>query len=430
MPDRTTAPERHSPDNISLPQARRVMLANGMPLIVITSPDLEIARLTVIRRGGLAEAADPAVALLASQLMAEGTTSRTGSELAAEIDFNGSWFESVPGSHHTRTTIFALPSRTRQVLPLLVDMICHPAFSATELSHLQRKLEASSREQQMMASYLAGRESARITFGHDHPLARTVTPEGIAAVSRDDIAAFHSRFCRPDMMTLFLTGPADPDQIEQLDLTFGAMPLPPQAPPVLDVRPMRPSGENRVEVAAPQAAQASVTITLPTVGRDHPDYVDLRLAVMALGGYFGSRLQQNIREERGLTYGIGASLMGMPEGAMASINTECRADAVDTVVAEVARELGRLAAEPPAGDEISRIRNAETTALLDIVDTPFSVTDFYQTLHTASLPDDYFARRVQASQTLTTARIAEVAARHLRPERMLVSVASPGAAPQ
>ena len=150
-----------------------------------------------------------------------------------------------------------------------------------------------------------------------------------------------------------------------------------------------------------------------------------RLTVNSLGGYFGSRLSTNIRERLGLTYGINASLLGYAEGSLIRISTECDNASRDLVVEEIGAEMRRLASDPPGSDEMERICMTEYSSLLDIMETPFTVSDFYQSLHVNGVTADYFYQRLEAARTMTSERIAEIAGKYLRPELMTVAVAGP-----
>ena len=175
----------------------------------------------------------------------------------------------------------------------------------------------------------------------------------------------------------------------------------------------------------PESMQNAIAMGIPAISRHHEDYVPLRLTVMALGGYFGSRLMTNIREEKGLTYGIGAALMGGHEGSHAYISAKCDSNFTDKVISEIKAELVRLASDPPRGEELERLRMHAYVSLLEILDTPKSIMDYYRTMLIAGTPADYLERQLKGITGLSSDVISEMASKYLRPELLRTSIAGP-----
>lgn len=423
--DRSKAPEVHSPTDIRLPDVRELTLDNGMRLSVLDQPDMEIHRLTVFTEGGLAEAGNPATALLDAQLLLEGTNTTDGPALANLFDFNGAWTASRCGNHHRSFALYHLPSRRSRLLPAVIDVMTDPAFPADRLAKWRDRLAASTAIEQRTVGYQALKLSNRLTMGADHPLSRTHDPEMIAAVDRDTLLTFHRQYLHPSHIKLFITGSVTPAFEDEINRTFGAIQSASDVVPASDIRPFTTSTGIRRFQAVEGALQSAVSVTLRGIDRNHPDYAALRLTVNALGGYFGSRLSSNIRETLGLTYGINASLLGYAEGSIIQISTECESGSSDRVIEEIGAEMRRLAEEPPGPDEMERIRMNEYSSLLDIMETPFTVSDFYQSLYVNGLTPAYFDNRLQAARSITPETIAAIARKYLRPEEMTVAVAGP-----
>ena len=144
---------------------------------------------------------------------------------------------------------------------------------------------------------------------------------------------------------------------------------------------------------------------------------------MALGGYFGSRLMTNIREEKGLTYGINASLMGELQGSYVSITAKCDKNNTDIVLAETEAEIRRLVSEPPCGEELERMRIYAATSLAKTLDTPQSMMQYYQNMICTGTPHDYFTRQFKCINALTPDMIARIAAEYLRSDSIITVVA-------
>lgn len=424
IPDRSKAPATHIPADIKLPAMRELTLDNGMKVSALDHPDTEISRLTVITEGGMTEAGNPAIALLDSQLRQEGTSAADGLTLADHFDFNGAWTACSCGNHHRSFTVYHLESKRQMILPQVIDILTDPAFPADRLAKWRERMIAQTAIEQQTVGYQASALSREITIGANHPLAQTPDPESIAAVSRDMLLDFHRRHLHPHHIRLFIAGRLTPELEEQLNRSFGSITAIHEGDePSIDIRPFDLRNGARAFRAVDGALQSAVVVTLRGVDRDHPDYLPLRMTVNALGGYFGSRLSANIRERLGLTYGIHASLLGYAEGGMMSIATECDNANRDRVVDEIAAEMKRLATDPPDEDEMERIRMTEYSSLLDIMETPFTVSDFYQSMHINGLSPDYFDQRLLTARTMTSRMIADMAGKYLIPDRMNVAIA-------
>lgn len=149
----------------------------------------------------------------------------------------------------------------------------------------------------------------------------------------------------------------------------------------------------------------------------------MRNTIYALGGYFGSRLMQNIREDKGYTYGIQAYMLNNIEGASMRISVQTDVSLVDAVIEETRKEMLLLAENPPVGEELDRLRQSLALELAAVVDTPFSVADEYMRQLTGLVPSDFFARRIASLASLSPEIIARTAATYLRPEHLRIALA-------
>ena len=161
---------------------------------------------------------------------------------------------------------------------------------------------------------------------------------------------------------------------------------------------------------------------MPLVDRHHPDYPLLHVAAIALGGYFGSRLMMNLREDKGYTYGVNASLLGVHEGSWLRISFECSHEHVDAAIAQVRLELERLVSYPPRGEELERMRRSALVSHLETLASPLEIVAFYRNMLLSNLPVDYFEAKQNAILTVTPEDISRIAAKYLRPEYLRIAV--------
>ncbi|MBQ3960449.1 MAG: insulinase family protein, partial [Muribaculaceae bacterium] len=187
--------------------------------------------------------------------------------------------------------------------------------------------------------------------------------------------------------------------------------------------PIEPQDQMLKVIDKPQAVQSAIYITLRAVPRRHPDYNRLRILIMALGGYFGSRLNQNIREQKGYTYGISAYLAGRKADAFIGINTECATQYTWPIIDEVIKEMKRLHTQLIPDVELNIVKQHIMSDLAKTLDTPFTVAEYVNSTLLFGTYPEYFNDQVTTLEQVTAQELRELARRYLRPEFMRIVVA-------
>lgn len=420
---RQTPPPVAEMTAFDMPALRRRRLDSGIEMIIYDGCDSAVNYLTLISPGGMCELPSAAVGALNAIMRREGTASFSGEEIDSALDFNGSWLRCNNMSHDFRISMYSLNSRLCHTLPYFKEMAFMPAFGSEALSV---RREALARETEVSLSdvdYLAKSECDRMIMGRAHPLARTDSPDAIRAVSSADLSESFKAISSPENSILFLCGMITPEIEELVAREFSRLPEGRTRPQRI-VTPFEAVEAGTLHVIdRPDSQQSAVVMAMPAIPRNHPDYIDLHIAVSALGGYFGSRLMLNIRERLGLTYGISAALCGMADGAYVMIQADTDRRHVENLRNEVALELDRLASEPPQGEELTRLRQSLLSSQAAVLDSPFSIIDNAITELTAAIPAGYFNAKLKAISALTPEKIAEVSAKYLRPANLRTVVA-------
>ena len=277
---------------------------------------------------------------------------------------------------------------------------------------------------QKNVSYVASQIDKKMVFGEKHPMCRALNADEIDALTADDIrAAYTLAFSQAPKV--FVTGDIS-EILPEITYFFAQLNYTETPGSPLHVMPMNPVNGGKTETCDVDTEhQAAIAISIPTIDRTHPDYIPLRLAVMALGGYFGSRLMTNIREEKGYTYGIQANLLGYREGGVISVLTNTAPQYVEPVIAEVKKEMRRLCDELMPAEELSVVKNNAMTSLAAILDTPFSIMDHHISHFHTGTPPNYFEKQIEAINALTSTEIMRLAKQYFKMDDMLVSIARP-----
>lgn len=430
IPDRAKAPEIREFGELVMPDVTKSVLDNGIPLYRLDHGNQEACCLTCVWRGGVAESSAKSLPALVLSMMREGTANHDGEEIADIIEYNGAKLFVSADSHFSTLKLYTLNSMAANVIPLLPEMMLKPTFPEKNFEVLREKVAKNEEIKRAKVEAQAAIAINRMVMGEGHPLAVDETPEEIRRYTRDDLLRWHKKVFIPvvddtgeSSMTLFLAGRITPE-IERLvrDL-FGSMPVKRGTPLPFDIVEFdcRAAAEERIRVDG--ALQSAVRMAVPAIGREHPDYIALRLLVMALGGYFGSRLMSNIREDKGYTYGINSYLLGYPEGGIIGISSSTDNSTVDPLIEETIREIKRLSTGDFEEEEMKRLRQHAMSSLASSLDSPFDIMDYYINRLVAFIPSKYFERQVAAVKSLTAEELARVAREHFSLDRLNIAVA-------
>lgn len=424
MPDRSTPPTVREFDSLSIPSIETAKLCKGVTLCSYNRPKCGVLRIDVFWNAGEANLPVKGAASFVAPLLRDGTQSRSGEDIAQILDFNGVSFRPIGNAQYTGIGILGEADKVLALLPLLSEMILTPTFPDEAFEAQHRTRLANMYTALTKPSYVASCLSAEMSYGAEHPYMLPVTPEQCEAVSVEDVRRCHHEGITRHSMHIFVTGDLDyrPDA-RDIMATFAKGLAPDSVESFVDIPPSPQAPQTRI-AHLPHTLQSAICATIPAIGRLHPDYVDLRHAAIALGGYFGSRLMTNIRERKGLTYGIGAALMGLRESGTVQISAQCDPGYTETVVDEIRKELRLLASEPMSEDELTRLRRDVMSTLATTLDTPLSIMDYYESALLAGIPDGYYAAQVKSITSMTPERLRRIAARYLRPEELRIAIAT------
>lgn len=418
--DRTKAPRVHSTGDINLAPESVIALDNGIDLHVVNSGDQPISRFILFWEGGAMDSPAPAVASVAAEAMREETAGLSGERIADIIDFNGARLGTRNADHFTGLELVMLNSKMDAVLPVAREIATGAVFTPRTVEMVAAKAASARAMQLAKVSVRASEAAHAVVQGPSHPASRVSSPEDFMAVTPQLCADCYAGMLRARKHAYLGGALADAD-IDRVVSFLESLPATDASP--ICIEPFAPGRPERIKIEVEGAMQAALSMVMPMPGRDNPDYIPLRLTVMALGGYFGSRLMANIREEKGLTYGIGAALLGSREGAYMEINAQADAAYVEQVIAETVAEIKALRTDPPRGRELERLKLHAWTALAAAADNAFGTIDHYITRMLVGTPSDYFARQLEAIAAITPDTIVRMASTYIDPEALTVAVA-------
>lgn len=409
---------------LNMPPMEDRELASGAKLHVLNQGQLDVCRVCCLVPGGIAEAENAVLPRLLLSMFQEGTCAHPGVKLAETIEFDGASVQTGLYPHYMLVGINMLNSKADKVIPLLKEMLFTPELASIPFETCIDRLTQSVELMEKRVEYMASKALTRLSAGQDHPLARTMSASQIRGVELDSLYQWHKYACaHASGMHIYIGGNVTDGLVSLVEGVFDNYGVPGKSMP-FNIVPFAPQVPQRLHVPVEGALQCAVRMTAPAIPRSNPDYIGLRLLVMALGGYFGSRLMMNIREDKGYTYGISASLNGQPEGSFVEIAASTDAVNVEPLIEETLKEIAAMSSGNFTVDEVERLKSFATSQLASMLDTPFDMIDYHVTLQAASITQpDYFRCQYNQIRKLTPGLLTELARKYLNPDEFSVVIA-------
>jgi zinc protease len=409
--------------SIALPTPVISHLPNGARLHLLANDAQPVLRLQVVLPAGKRQEPAPGLAQLAARLLTEGTATRTARQIADEVAFYGASLECEAGPDRATLTLYCLARHLPVLLPLVQEVLATPTFPEPELNQMKTRIGQSMRVERQKTSFRATEEFNKQLFGEEVAYGRPFSEASFSKITADELRAFHAAAYTPAEAELFLSGDvaayaaAVAEVLGQWQPVAGA--TAPVAPAVLP--DTYPTG--LVTVPVEGSIQASIRVGRRWPALSEAQTPELLLLVKVLGGYFGSRLMKNIREDKGYTYGIHASVVAREQATSLVIGTDVNGDRADATRQEIAYELTRLQTELLDESELETVKNYTLGKLLGETATVFEQADKYRHVTLQHLRPDYYQQLVQQTQAATAASLQALARTYLSPADMLTVVA-------
>lgn len=421
--DRSKAPETHEFPYRKIPAERTLVTDGRVTVHIIDRGDIPVGRVDIMymygSRHSTVQLGSATYANALAPMLLEGTKDMDSAALAEVFDFAGAEVQAAASETALRVSVTSLNESTPDLLRTLATVINNAALPADKFGIIALQALQKFEISQTQPARIAADRLRTVMAGEGHPYLRAARRSDFTDLSHDSlVTAWQTATAHTDLH-IFFSGKLTADLEEALtDLARALRPTPATDLYTVPVTPMSALPPVTEHIDMPQSLQTAICAGIPTIGREHPDYIPLRLTVMALGGYFGSRLMTNIREEKGLTYGISAALLGTYEGAYAMISAQCAAGTGELVLGEIKSELTKLAEDGMGADELRRLRQYAASQLMGTLDTPMAIADYYINRLSVGTPADYFGAQQRAIAALDSPTLRRMAATYLRPERL------------
>jgi zinc protease len=412
-----------APDRLALPLPDTFTLANGLTVLHHHNPALPlVAAELVVKSGSDANPVEqPGLASFTAQMLDQGTASRDATQIADQAARLGATLGAGSSADASTLAVSALRANFGAALALLADVALHPTFPAAEVERQRASRAGDLAQRRESATAVAATVEAAALYGARHPYGfdQLGTAAALGATSRADLLGFWQGHYVPNNAALVVSGDLTTSELKQLAEThFGAWRPAPVAPATAG--PTSTTRARVVLVDKPGAPQTALRLSSIGPARATPDYAALQVMNGALGGMFSSRLNNNLREEKGYTYGVHSGFRYRRLPGPFAIAASVRTDVTGPAVSEMLREVDRMSARPMTKAELSNARDAQVLSLPGQFETNLGIGASLANIYVYDLGPDYYATLAPRLAGVTAGQVQAVAGRYLRPERLIV----------
>jgi zinc protease len=409
---------------ISFPKYEAHDLANGLRVLVIEHHKLPVISLRFLVKSGSAGDGDfPGLASITGELLTKGTTARSALQIAEEIDYVGGQLVSGSDWDATYTSATVLKKHLGIGLSLVADVSLNPAFSDEEIERARQQRLTMLLQRRDDADYLAEEEFNTAVFA-DHPYAKPQigTESSVKALARGDFLKFHKTYFVPSNTLLAIVGDVTSDEImPRIEKSFGSWEQQPR--PVESINSPADLDESSIYVVdKPGAVQSAIRVGHVGIARKCDDFVSVVVLNTVLGGYFNSRMNSNLRESKGYTYGAHTTFDVRRFRGPFIASADVRNEVTEAAITEMLYELERIRKDPVAADELDMVKRFLVGSFPLQLETPSQIAGKVIDLELYDLPRDFYDTFNDCVSRTTADDLLCTAQKYLHPDRLAIVV--------
>ncbi|MDP4272188.1 MAG: pitrilysin family protein [Bacteroidota bacterium] len=422
-PDRTIAPEFREISDIPFLHPEQKELNNGIPLYTIHAGTEDVCKIDFIFDAGLWYERHELNALLSNLMLNEGTTRLSASNLAETFDFHGAYLQLSTDQHYSYLSVITLNRHLSKIIETLASIIHEASFPQHEFESLILKKKNKFLVEAEKVKVISQKRFTEVLFGKEHPYALTAWPDDYDKVNLEDLKEFVQKHYKAERCRIIASGIIRPELYTLLNKHFGSndwksKTLLPE--PEFEIHP---SKQHFHLFPKEEALQSALRVGCHAVNKLHPDYQGLLILNTILGGYFGSRLMSNIREDKGYTYGIYSMIISLKKAGYFFITSEVGKDSCQAALDEIQFELKRLRTEPVPADELNTVRSYMLGEMLREFDGPFAQAASFRALLEYDLNYDFYRDFIHTIKNITAEQLMDLSNRYFKEENIYEVVA-------
>ena len=409
MLNRTIPPPSQSINDIAFPWPQAIQLPGGVPLFVLNSGSQPIIKLEFLFASGTWYETKPGVAYFTAKMLQEGTKKKTAQEIAAYLDYYGAELTIEVKPDYCSLALVTLSRHLSQMLALLAELLSESNFPLEQLRLLQNLKVQEIKIEDAKSRYLARKQLQAALLGQEHPYGKNLTAEDIALITPNHLQQYYQKQLLAGCQIL-VSGAVSDQNVKIIQSYLQDLPW---EKPARITHPWAQKAAIKVKVPRDNSVQSTLCIGKVLFTKAHPDYLPVHFVCNLLGGYFGSRLMRNIREEKGYTYGIYAKIIPLKHTSYFLIATEVIQAFAEQACQEIYREISALQTQEVTQEELQKLRSYLLGDFLASVNDPFAIMDRFKEAHLHGLDQGFYQRLYDTISQISPKNIQELANQYL-----------------
>ena len=423
MLNRAQAPSFKTIDTINIIKANHTKFINGIDFYSLSAGSQEIVKIEFIFKAGMYHQSASLIASSTNNLLEVGSKSYTANQISDGIDFYGSFLELHVEQDFAIVSLFSLNKYLNESLKFIEELIKYPTFPDDEFKLYLTNKKQNHFINSQKGDVLVRRKFSQLLYGEKHPYGLTVADNDFDRINISEIKDFFSQYYTSNNCTIIASGNLPDSITETLNSFFGEKKWGQTNDLILPKSySIETTKQQKHFIYKEDAIQSAIRVGRVLFNKTHPDYFKFQVLNAILGGYFGSRLMANIREDKGYTYGIGSGVVNLVNTGSFYISTEVGNNVTNQTLIEIYKEIKILREKLVSVDELETVRNYILGQFLRSVDGPFALADKFKAIWEYNLDYSYFDLYFNAIKTVTSNDIIDLANKYLQEKDLLECV--------
>jgi zinc protease len=414
--DRHTPPPSKPITDISIEEVEKSRLDNGIPVYSLNAGFQDLVKVELLFPTTYFNAKEPLLTSATNRQLSEGTANHTAQQLAELIDYYGAFYEASQTADFCTVEMNVLNKHLQNVLPLLFEIITEPTFPESELNIFKINGKQRLAVENEKVQSIARRKFSELLFGNDHPYGNNIQAGDFDLLHRDHLIGYHHKQYTSEHCTMLVAGMVHDDTLNSLNGFLGKANWSRSNGAAAPFAKINSAQQRKHFVEKDNAVQNAIRIGKVMFNKTHADYLGMLVLNTILGGYFGSRLMKNIREDKGYTYGIGSAIISMQHAGMFFIASEVGSDVSEAALTEIYKELALLRNEPIGEEELATVKSYMLGQFLKSIDGAFNLADRWKGLLFYNLGYDYYYRYIETIKSITAEQLQLLAQKYFDEE--------------
>jgi len=416
--NRTQAPEIKLIEQVTLPEFRLLHLDNGVPVYIINAGEQDVVKLELMFKAGKWYEEKNLVSDYTNRMLREGTSKHSAKTLADKFDYFGANMNTSVGFESGGAVLYSLTKQIDHLLELLFEIFTDSTFPDKEfetiISNKKQKFAVDLKKNE----FLANRHFVSALYGQKHPYGRVTELEHFDQMNTGDLKAFFKKYYHANNLTVMLSGRFDEGLIKKINSFFGTKNWGGEKANENIAHIIESSPEFIQHTEKADSVQSAIAVGNLSINKKHPDFLKLSVLNTVFGGYFGSRLMSNIREEKGYTYGIYSSFVSYPHGGFIEIGSEVGKEVREATLHEIKHEINVLRNELIDEEELQIVKNYMSGRILRSIDGPMKFSETLKGLILYNQEVSYIQQLLKTVREVSSVELLDLANKYLDYEKM------------